>query len=301
MLNAMLMLWALGSLPPAPDPGVAAAAAVARLWNHQRSPAPGPPRAIGAYAAGCLQGAKALAQTGPGYETLRRSRHRYFGHPDLIDFIARLGAAAEAQQLPWVAIGDLSQARGGPTPSGHRSHQSGLDVDVAYAPPAKLRGGHLAPADREHPLLPAVVDLRTNEMTATWNSRIVRLLAIAAGDPAVERIFVHPAVRRALCAGPERHAPWLVRLRPWWGHHDHFHVRLKCPTASPLCQPQEPAPLEPDEGCGATLQWWFNPAAESAHARRNAPQDSPPPPVLPSACSGLVSATPRSPASVKKE
>lgn len=299
MLHGLLVLSAAGSLRPGAGAGVTAGAAAALVWNHQRSPASGPAQAIGAYANGCLQGAKALAQSGPGYETLRRLRHRYFGHPDLIEFIARLGAAAKAQHLAQVAIGDLSQARGGPTPSGHRSHQSGLDVDVAYAPPASLRGGHLEPADREHPILPAVVDLRTRKMTSVWNARVVRLLSIAAADPTVERIFVNPAVRRALCAGPERRAPWLVRLRPWWGHHDHFHVRLKCPAESPLCEPQEPAPIEPDEGCGASLDWWFKPASEAARARRNTPEESQPP-LLPNACAGLLNSAPGRPIQVSK-
>ena len=282
--SGIFVLWAAGVLSAATGGGVAKGPPAAVVWNHQRVPAPGPARAIGAYAGGCLQGGKALAARGPGFEVLRRSRHRYFGHPDLIDFIARLGAAAKAEHLARVAIGDLSQARGGPTPSGHRSHQSGLDVDVAYAPPATARGGQIDPGDSEHPLMPAVVDLKTSKMTSAWNVQVVRLLATAASDPAVERIFVHPAVRRALCAGPERHAPWLVRLRPWWGHHDHFHVRLKCPAESPLCEPQPPAPIEPEEGCGASLDWWFKPASESAHTR----QKESPPPALPNACAALL-------------
>ena len=64
--------------------------------------------------------------------------------------------------------------------------------------------------------------------------------------------------------GEETHAPWLARVRPWWSHHDHFHVRLKCPGDSPLCQSQDPLPA--DAGCGAALAWWFSDDAQATVA-----------------------------------
>ena len=33
---------------------------------------------------------------------------------------------------------------------------------------------------------------------------------------------------------------WLRTVRPWWGHHDHLHVRLKCPADSTGCESQPP-------------------------------------------------------------
>ena len=277
-------------VPPAPRSLTAA------VWSRQQLPARGPARAIGGYSSGCLQGGKALPEHGPGFEVFHRSRHRFFGHPTLITYIRHLGASARQRHLGAVAIGDLSQARGGPTPSGHRSHQSGLDVDVWYtAPPRGASGAvSLGPEDRERLVAPAVVDTRTHEMTALWSRRAARLLALAAADPSVDRIFVNPAVKRALCAGPERHAPWFARLRPWWGHHDHFHVRLRCPAGSELCQPQAPPAPEPDDGCGSSLAWWFSPAGATAPTPR-APADQaapegggPKPPSLPEACLALV-------------
>ncbi len=265
---------------------------VALIWNHQRSPAPGPPQAIGGYSSGCLQGAMALPPSGPGYEALHRSRNRFFGHPTLVEFIRRLGAAAKAQRLGVVVVGDLSQARGGPTPSGHRSHQSGLDVDVGYRAPPGVRAGHLRAADRERLGPPAVVDLGTHVMSPLWNRRTERLVAAAAADPAVDRIFVNPAIRRTLCAGPSRRAPWFARVRPWWGHHDHFHVRLKCPADSPLCKPQDPPPPDPDDGCGATLAWWFSPDAQTTETKKKQ-ADETQGPVLPEACAGLLGPAPQ--------
>jgi penicillin-insensitive murein endopeptidase len=282
----------------APDAGAGAAAGagtMAALWNAQRAPAPGPAQAIGGYSGGCVQGAVALPTSGPGWELLHLGRHRNFGHPALVAYIERFAAAARKQHLGTVVVGDLGQARGGPTPSGHRSHQSGLDVDVGYAAPPGLRAGHLKAVDRERIGPLAVVDLRTHKMTPPWGRRVTRLLAAAASDPAVDRVFVNPAVKRALCAGPARHQPWLARLRPWWGHHDHFHVRLHCPEGSPLCRAQDP-PADADGdgvGCGASLAWWFTDDAQAARTRRQPGADSEAaaPPPLPPACMALVASS----------
>ncbi|HET6151101.1 MAG TPA: penicillin-insensitive murein endopeptidase [Polyangia bacterium] len=276
--------------PPAPS---SAAAALARpsVWNAQRTPAPGPPEAIGGYSAGCLQGARALPQSGPGYESLHRSRNRFFGHPALVDFIRRLGATARARHLGVLIVGDMSQARGGPTPSGHRSHQSGLDVDLGYLAPKGVRAGRIKKAERERIGPPAVVDLATHEMSPLWTRRSERLLEAAASDPAVDRIFVNPAIRRQLCASPARHAPWFARLRPWWGHHDHFHVRLKCPEGGALCKPQDPPAPDQDEGCGATLAWWFSSDAQAAQTRKKQ-SDEIQGPVLPEECAALLAPAP---------
>ncbi len=95
-----------------------------------------------------------------------------------------------------------------------------------------------------------------------------QLLETAARSPGVARIFVNPAIKRALCreAGADR--DWLRRIRPWWGHDDHFHLRLSCPPGEPECRDQ-PAPPAGD-GCGAELDWWFTAggAASKAGAAR---------------------------------
>jgi penicillin-insensitive murein DD-endopeptidase len=264
---------------------------VARHWSALPLPAVGAPQAIGTTSCGCLQGGARLPASGLGYEALHLGRNRRYGHPDLIAFIERLGAAA-AKKRGLVVVGDLSQPRGGPTPSGHRSHQTGLDGDIGYAPPPGMRAGRLSSVDRERLAPPAVVDLQTHNPTRAWGARPVELLALAAADPAVDRIFVNPAVKRMLCTGTTAMAPWQPRVRPWWGHHDHFHVRLRCPEDSPLCVPQEPPT---DDGCGATLAWWFSDDAETTRTRRKDAQGVEAEPVLPEMCADVIdgaSATP---------
>ena len=48
---------------------------------------------------------------------------------------------------------------------------------------------------------------------------------------------------------------WLKKVRPYWGHFYHFHIRIGCPANSTNCKPQAPVPG--DDGCGKELQDWF--------------------------------------------
>ena len=104
---------------------------------------PGPTQSIGFYTAGCLQGAQALPLDGPGYEAIRVSRNRYWGQPVTIDFVKRLSEQVRAAGQAPLYIGDIGQPRGGPAPSGHASHQIGLDVDIWFErqPGAAPRAG----------------------------------------------------------------------------------------------------------------------------------------------------------------
>jgi penicillin-insensitive murein endopeptidase len=269
----------------------AASAAAREALRLVRGPAPGPAQAIGAYTNGCLAGGQALPPTGPGYEVLHLGRHRRHGHPILVRFVERLGRAVRDKGLGLLLVGDLAQPRGGPTPTGHRSHQSGLDVDIGYTFPPFLRRRKLTPAEREALMPPAVVDLGTMTLTPAWRASALDVLALAAGDPAVDRIFVHAAVKRAACdrsGGPGAAGAWLRKLRPWWGHHDHFHVRLACPPGSAACEPQ--APLPSGDGCDA-LAWWGSEDARKAQQERRQAAAAEPPPPLPGPCLRLVPAS----------
>jgi penicillin-insensitive murein endopeptidase len=272
--------------PPATPAGALLTRARAAIaWGAKRLPTTGTAQAIGACSCGCLQGGATLPASGPGYEAVRLGRNRRYGHPELVAFVRRLGAAAARAKLGLLVVGDLSQPRGGPTPSGHRSHQSGLDADIGYAAPAGVRAGRVSARAREQLSPLAVVDLKTHAATSAWGPRVVQLIGVAASDPAVDRIFVNPAIKKMLCEGTTAKAAWQPRVRPWWAHHDHFHVRLRCPADSPLCVPQQtPA----DDGCGASLAWWFSGDAETTRAKKKEADASEPSFVLPEACGALV-------------
>jgi penicillin-insensitive murein endopeptidase len=104
----------------------------------------------------------------------------------------------------------------------------------------------------------ALVDLARMKLTRGYGPRVARLIAAAAASPLVERIFVNPVIKRALCDKAKGDRAWLHKVRPWYGHHDHFHVRLACPPDSPDCEAQPPLP--PGDGCDQ-LDWWLKPQA----------------------------------------
>lgn len=212
------------------------------------------PGAIGSYARGCLAGGKQLENNGSAWQAMRLSRNRHWGHPKLIEWLKKF--AIEAQTLdgwPGFLVGDISQPRGGPMLTGHRSHQVGLDVDIWYRPMPPRR---LNWFERETMSSLALAPARgTSIIRKNWSPRYVKVLKRAASYKEVERVFVHPAVKKELCrvAGEDR--AWLRKVRPIYGHNYHFHVRLACPGDSAECKPQR-VPPEGD-GCGKQLETWL--------------------------------------------
>jgi len=227
------------------------------LFGAVKGPAAMPPRAIGFYAKGCLAGAAALPVDGPAWQVMRLSRNRSWGHPELIALIERL--AHDAQQLdgwPGLLVGDIAQPRGGPMLSDHASHQVGLDADVWLTPMPARR---LTEQERETMPATSMVAADGASVDATvFGDAHVRLLKRAASYASVERIFVNPAIKKALCdATPSDgdHA-WLHKVRAYWGHGAHFHLRIACPKDDMACTPQ--APLPSDDGCGQELARWLS-------------------------------------------
>jgi penicillin-insensitive murein endopeptidase len=257
-------------------------------WGGVETPSRGPAESIGSHAAGCVGGAEALPHSGVGYEAMRVKRRRFYGHPRLVSYIKDLGVAAAAAGLDTLLVGDLGQPRGGPTTTGHASHQSGLDVDVWFR--MLPRGG--SPSDEERETLPApkMVVPDFERLADGWDPNVVEALRLAASDAAVERIFVNPVVKKAAC---DKHAgsPWLGKLRPWWGHDDHFHVRLSCAPGDEGCRTSGDA-IPDGDGCGAALDYWFT-RERKAEARRRRLEPPKPRelPTLPKRCAAVLSSS----------
>ena len=267
----------------------AAAWAAGNGWSEAARPAPGAPRVIGTYVSGCIAGAVALPLVGEGYQVMRPGRNRYYGHPRLIALLERMGRET-AKGGGRLLIGDLAQPRGGPMPSGHRSHQSGLDADVWYV--QRADGRVLSPAEANQAAPQSMVRAAEGLPDETlWASFDPAALRLAARSPEVERIFVNPVVKKALCAAETERA-WLAKLRPWWGHDEHFHVRLACPGGSADCAPQEAVP--PGDGCDADLDRWVEEQRQAAISPESVKRRSPAaPPPMPVACSAVLTAAPK--------
>lgn len=250
-------------------------------WERIRTPSPGPAAAIGGYSAGCLAGAEQLEPLGMGFVTMRPGRKRFYGHPDLVQYVRALGEKLKKQNLPLMLVGDLSPPRGGPMRTGHVSHQSGLDVDIWLMMSKKTP----TLAERESWGAPSYV-IDRKKLKSNWSDQQVKLVATAADFEQVNRIFVSPAIKKYFC----EHFPtaqWLHKIRAWWSHHDHLHVRLNCSKDSPNCEPQDP--LDPSvTHCGPDLDWWFSKEADDEWAemvRNPTPRQFP---NLPIACEELA-------------
>jgi penicillin-insensitive murein endopeptidase len=223
------------------------------LFARKSTPFPGPSRSIGGYFAGCLAGAAPLPITGPTWQVMRLSRNRNWGNPHLVRFIERF--AENAKKVGWngLLVGDMSQPRGGPMLSEHKSHQIGLDVDIWFTPmPDRVQS-------REEREFASATDVVAPNMLDVdpdvWTHRYTELIRTAARDPAVTRILVNAAIKKALCREAEAERSWLYKVRPWYGHAEHFHVQIACPADSAECKPQ--APPRPSDGCGHELDFWF--------------------------------------------
>jgi penicillin-insensitive murein DD-endopeptidase len=182
-----------------------------RLFGVVTSPAPLAARAIGSYARGCLAGGVSLPINGPEWQVMRLSRNRNWGHPRLLDFLERFANDARALDgWPGLLVGDMSQPRGGPMITGHASHQIGLDVDIWLTPmPDRI----LTPQERENM---GAISMLKDPFTVdfgTWTPLHTKLIKRTASYPEVDRIFVHPAIKKVLCEQAGNDRRWLATGR----------------------------------------------------------------------------------------
>lgn len=231
------------------------------------------PEPIGGYSRGCQAGAAQLPETGPTWQAMRLSRNRNWAQPVTVGFVQDLSRyAATLPGWQGLYVGDLSQPRGGPMTSGHASHQTGLDADIWMLPPQRL---DLSQQEREDI---SSIDMQRADgayVNDRWTPQHEALLRRAAEDPRVARIFVFAGAKVAICDSATGDRSWLAKIRPWWGHNTHFHVRLHCPPGARDCAAQDPVP--PGDGCDEARQWQANilnppppdPNAPEAEPRRD--------------------------------
>ncbi|MBO0734009.1 MAG: penicillin-insensitive murein endopeptidase, partial [Methylocapsa sp.] len=181
-----------------------------QLFGRRIVPAALAARTIGFYSRGCLAGGQALPVNGPDWQVMRLSRNRNWGHPALIAFLERFAKKVpKVSHWPGILVGDMSQPRGGPMLTGHASHQIGLDVDIWLTP---MPGHELSRLEREEMSSVTVVrDDRLDVDPAKWTPDHVAVIRAAAEDPAVQRIFVNAAIKRALCR-EARGSTWLAKV-----------------------------------------------------------------------------------------
>jgi penicillin-insensitive murein endopeptidase len=137
--------------------------------------------------------------------------------------------------------------------TGHASHQIGLDADIWLTPMPDRRLTH-----QEREDIAATSMLGADGVLvdpAVFTPAHARVILRAASYPETERVLVHPGIKKALCAHPGADPAALGKVRPYWGHHYHMHIRIACPKDSSGCQPQPP--VGADIGCGKEVDDWI--------------------------------------------
>jgi penicillin-insensitive murein endopeptidase len=253
------------------------------LFGAVTKPSSGAPRTIGFFSKGCLAGAVPLPIDGEDWQVMRLSRNRNWGMPVLVRTIEHVARDARKAGWPGLLIGDMSQPRGGPMKTGHASHQIGLDADIWLTPMPPYT---LSREEREEKA--AVNVVAPDRLTvdhSVWTQAHLGLIKAAAEEPGITRIFVNPAIKKELCrtAGSDR--GWMTKVRPYWGHDDHIHIRLACPAGTSGCEEQEPPPE--GDGCAEKdLAYWFQPGV--LHPVPGKPRPPLPLSALPEACKAVL-------------
>lgn len=228
--------------------------------------------AVGNYNNGCIMNAVEAKHNAPYYQIYRPQSKRYYGDKTMMDFLDRFSKKAHQIGFESILVGDISSQFGGPMNTGHASHQIGLDVDIEFNT-KRLSHNQLVKGGQAQFL----VDKGSQSVNSKFNKMYYQLIMAAAHDPEVERIFVGPAIKIAICdmTKDEREQPFLRKIRPWYGHTEHLHVRLRCPKNAPDCEHQ--APPEPMHSIAEEKEEalsWFRPAPANAD---NGPKKPKPP------------------------
>jgi len=244
--SSLALILSLALALPAGAQHLAKQEFAAKRNGSAQSPAP-----FGGYARGCLAGAEQLPETGPTWQAMRLSRNRNWGYPETIDFIKDLSKVA-ARQPGWkgLYIGDISQPRGGPMLTGHRSHQLGLDMDIWMLPASRM---NLSRSTRETIQPISMRRAKGAFVNDNWSRAQHRIIKAAASDKRTARIFVFPGAKVQMCKDAKGDRRWLRKVRPWYAHYYHFHVRLACPPGARGCVDQDPPP--PGDGCAEAQTW----------------------------------------------
>jgi penicillin-insensitive murein endopeptidase len=271
-----------------------------RLFAAKKLPSAQPQSSIGSYTNGCIAGASTLPVDGPHWQVMRLSRNRHYGNSRLIDFIQ--GLSDRANKLGWngLLIGDMSMPRGGPMPTGHASHNIGLDVDIWLRPAPDHT---LTNEERETWSANSVLTIDTANLDPNvWTQAHADFVKAAASSPNVARVFMTPAIKKYLCDRKDPNGAdtdWLRKSRPCHdgvceGHDDHIHVRLTCPPGDKACVAQ--AAQGGDDGCGAELTEALKEVAKDPpYTSIIAPSETKNPfPLsrMPKACVGVLNAKP---------
>ena len=195
------------------------------------------PRAevIGSPSDGRILRAQEMPKSLPGVRSINRAKR--FACDQTLEIIAHVGRRLQ-ERYPGtrpLLVGALSYEKGGRA-GRHKSHQNGLDVDIAYFergnPKRRHYNGRVRwdQLDYDKNWFVFETMLLTGKINYIFVDRAqlphFRAAAARSGwsEPALRRIFGDASFR-----GPDR------IIRHWKGHTYHAHVRFTCPRSDPRC------------------------------------------------------------------
>lgn len=240
------------ALPAPPDP-------IAALLALE----PASSTSIGGPNDGRVEGAAALPEAGPGFQSnpRRPNATAIYGTVELLQALVRAAAAVD-EALPGstLFINDVGLEQGGPI-ARHGSHRAGRDVDVLFylldreGAPREPVGAFLDVRGRGYDFKdladPSDDVLVRLDAPRTW--RFVQALLEGPFADDVQRIFVAEHLRTLLLAEAERaRAPRALRERfaditcqPGYPHDDHLHIRFHCTPEDMAAGCEDSGPVYP--------------------------------------------------------
>lgn len=165
---------------------------------------------------------------------------KYFGTQEVVDLIALTGEKMYEETGRKIYISNLSKQNGGPV-APHKSHQNGVDVDIAY------------PSRNDNIDFPVVVKMKPRVFNKKLYStektfNLLKILFEQKHVP-VDRIFMDKAIKADLC-NYAKSIPNLTSeqkefakkifgsINHVYGHGNHMHLRIKCTENQPACIPK---------------------------------------------------------------
>ncbi|MGZ3691642.1 MAG: penicillin-insensitive murein endopeptidase [Pseudobdellovibrio sp.] len=179
-----------------------------------------------------------LSNNSEFFEIAVPSREKHYGTYEMSQFVLRAAKYIKTTYNHILYVGNTSLKNGGKSVP-HKSHQIGVDVDIAY------------PTDAKGVLFPVVATMSPHKFYTDRYSteKTYFLLKDLFTDPStkIDRIFVDQLIKDDLCAFARKQGETtgkdkeLVRtmfenIQHVDGHGDHFHVRIKCSEMDPACR-----------------------------------------------------------------
>lgn len=208
-------------------------------------------QAVGRVNAGRLENGISLViadSKNVGFTLRRPNLNKHWATSELAYLIDKMGTYTRKIAPDHILrIGNISKEHGGKS-APHKSHQNGLDVDIAF----------YFKSDADSAASESAI--KNGSPRADWMmAQQWELFKYVTSSKFVNRIFIHPALKKALCQNAIKKGELqrdsksgiayetLRRLRPESGHYNHFHMRIECSESQIRCRTLAPPPAQ--TGC----------------------------------------------------